>query len=53
MNNASPGYRLFEPHADYELLVGKQQNITLLLRHVSSRKHVDTWENNSNNFYNK
>ena len=29
MNNASPGFRLFEAHADQGLLVGKQQKTTL------------------------
>ena len=35
MNNASPGYRLFEAHADQGLLQGKQQVTTLRLEHVS------------------
>ena len=35
MNNASPGHRLFEAHADQRLLVGKQQRTTLRLGHVS------------------
>ena len=35
MNNASPGHRLFEAHADQGLLQGKQQVTTLRLEHVS------------------
>ena len=35
MNNASPGYCLFEAHADQGLLQGKQQVTTLRLEHVS------------------
>ena len=35
MNNASPGHRLFEAHADHGLLQGKQQVTTLRLEHVS------------------
>ena len=33
MNNASPGYRLFEAHADQGLLQGKQQVTTIRLGH--------------------
>lgn len=33
MNNASPGYRLFEAHADQGLLQGKQIITTLRLGH--------------------
>ena len=35
MNNASPGHRLFEAHADHGLLQGKQQVTTLRLERVS------------------
>ena len=35
MNNASPGYCLFEAHADQGLLQGKQQVTTLRLEYVS------------------
>ena len=35
MNNASPGYRLFEAHADQGLLQGKQHVTTLRLGRVS------------------
>ncbi len=33
MNNASPGYCLFEAHADQGLLQGKQQVTTLRFGH--------------------